>query len=290
MGYVAGIAAGVSYGTNPLFGKALMESGVPIMVMLFFRYGIAAILLALWMLCRKETFRASRRELGLLVLLGLFFAGSSITLFCSYEFIPSGLATTLIYLYPVFVALIMVFLRIYPSWQTWLSIAATFSGILLLSAPSGNVQIRLPGVLLAIGSALCYSFYLVIVNRSKRIRKASEHKITLYSLVTGAILFAVIRSVQGGGMLEGIDSASDWANLVGLAIVPTMISMLTLAMSSRYIGPTKTAVLGVFEPLTAILIGTLMFGETLTAKMAVGIAICVAAVIFLILKPGKAAQ
>ncbi len=289
-GYVAGIAAGVSYGTNPLFGKALMESGVPIMVMLFFRYGIAAILLALWMLCRKETFRASRRELGLLVLLGLFFAGSSITLFCSYEFIPSGLATTLIYLYPVFVALIMVFLRIYPSWQTWLSIAATFSGILLLSAPSGNVQIRLPGVLLAIGSALCYSFYLVIVNRSKRIRKASEHKITLYSLVTGAILFAVIRSVQGGGMLEGIDSASDWANLVGLAIVPTMISMLTLAMSSRYIGPTKTAVLGVFEPLTAILIGTLMFGETLTAKMAVGIAICVAAVIFLILKPGKAAQ
>lgn len=290
MGYVAGIAAGISYGTNPLFGKALMESGVPIMVMLFFRYGIAAILLALWMLCRKEAFRASRRELGLLVLLGLFFAGSSITLFCSYEFIPSGLATTLIYLYPVFVALIMVFLRIYPSWQTWLSIAATFSGILLLSAPSGNVQIRLPGVLLAIGSALCYSFYLVIVNRSKRIRKASEHKITLYSLVTGAILFAVIRSVQGGGMLEGIDSASDWANLVGLAIVPTMISMLTLAMSSRYIGPTKTAVLGVFEPLTAILIGTLMFGETLTAKMTVGIAICVAAVIFLILKPGKAAQ
>lgn len=290
MGYVAGIAAGVSYGTNPLFGKALMESGVPIMVMLFFRYGIAAILLALWMLCRKETFRASRRELGLLVLLGLFFAGSSITLFCSYEFIPSGLATTLIYLYPVFVALIMVFLRIYPSWQTWLSIAATFSGILLLSAPSGDVLIRLPGVLLAIGSALCYSFYLVIVNRSKRIRKASEHKITLYSLVTGAILFAIIRSVQGGGMLEGIDSASDWANLVGLAIVPTMISMLTLAMSSRYIGPTKTAVLGVFEPLTAILIGTLMFGETLTAKMAVGIAICVAAVIFLILKPGKAAQ
>ena len=289
-GYFAGIAAGVSYGTNPLFGKALMESGVPIMVMLFFRYGIAAILLALWMLCRKESFRASRRELRLLVLLGLFFAGSSITLFCSYEFIPSGLATTLIYLYPVFVALIMVFLRIYPSWQTWLSIVATFGGIFLLSAPSGNVQIRLPGVLLAIGSALCYSFYLVIVNRSKRIRKVSEHTLTLYSLVTGAILFAVIRTVQGGGMLDGVDSAADWGNLIGLAVVPTMISMLTLAMSSRYIGPTKTAVLGVFEPLTAILIGTLMFGETLTAKMATGIAICVAAVVFMILKPGKTAQ
>ena len=256
--------------------------------MLFFRYGIAAAILAVWMLLRKETFRAGRREIGLLVLLGLFFAGSSLTLFFSYDFIPSGLATTLVYLYPVFVALIMVFLRIYPSWQTWLSILATFGGILLLSAPSGNAQIRLPGILLAVGSALCYSFYLVVVNRSKRIRNTSEHTITLYSLVTGALLFAIIRTTQGGGMLEGIDTAADWGNLLGLAIVPTMISLLTLAISSRYIGPTKTAVLGVFEPLTAILIGTLLFGEPLTFRMAVGIAICVAAVIFMILKPGKA--
>ena len=274
IGLVAGIIAGVSYGTNPLFGKALMESGVPILVMLFFRYGIAAAILAVWMLLRKETFRAGRREIGLLVLLGLFFAGSSLALFFSYDFIPSGLATTLVYLYPVFVALIMVFLRIYPSWQTWLSILAA--------------QIRLPGILLAVGSALCYSFYLVVVNRSKRIRNTSEHTITLYSLVTGALLFALIRTTQGGGMLEGVDTLADWGNLLGLAIVPTMISLLTLAISSRYIGPTKTAVLGVFEPLTAILIGTLLFGEPLTFRMAIGIAICVAAVIFMILKPGKA--
>lgn len=287
IGYVAGILAGASYGANPLFGKALIESGVPIMVMLFFRYGIAAAILALWMLARKESFRAGRREIGLLILLGLLFAGSSITLFCSYGYIPSGLATTLVYLYPVFVALIMVFLRFYPSWQTWLSILATFGGILLLSAPSAGVQIRVPGILLAIGSALCYSFYLVIVNRSKRIRNISEHTLTLYSLVTGAFLFVMIRTVEGGSMLEGIDTAADWGNLIGLAIVPTMISMLTLAMSTRYIGPTKTAVLGVFEPLTAILIGTLLFSEPLTERMVAGIAICVAAVVFMILKPGK---
>ena len=287
IGYVAGIAAGVSYGTNPLFGKALMESGVPILVMLFFRYALAAAFLALLMMFRKESFQVKKRETGLLILLGIFFAGSSITLFCSYEFIPSGLATTLIYLYPVIVALIMVILRIYPSWQTWLAILATFAGILLLSSPSGSGQIRIPGMLLAIGSALCYSFYLVIVNRSKRLRNVSEHTLTLYSLVTGATLFALIRAVLGGGILEGVDTPADWGNLIGLAIVPTMVSMLTLAISSRYIGPTKTAVLGVFEPLTAILIGTLMYGEALTAKMAVGIAICVAAVVFMVVKPGK---
>lgn len=290
LGYIAGILAGVSYGTNPLFGKALMESGVPIMVMLFFRYAFAALFLAALMLFKKESFRATRSNLGLLILLGLFFAGSSITLFCSYEYIPSGLATTLIYLYPVIVALMMVFLRIYPGWQTWTAIAATFVGIVLLSTPSGDVPIRPLGVLLAVGSALCYSFYLVIINRSKRIRNVSEHTLTFYSLVTGAVLFAIIRTIQGGGMLTGVDTFADWENLIGLALIPTMVSMLTIAISSRYIGPTKTAVLGVFEPLTAILIGTMVFGEALTTKMVVGIAICVAAVVFMILKPGGKAN
>lgn len=287
IGYAAGIVAGVSYGTNPLFAKPLMESGVPVMVMLFFRYGLSACILALWMLFRKESFRAGKRELGLLLVLGILFSFSSLFLFSSYAFIPSGLATTLVYLYPVLVALIMVLLRFYPSWQTWLSILATFGGIVLLSQPAAGAQIRLPGIILAVLSALSYAFYLVIVNRSKRIKHVSEHTLTLYALLTGTALFAVIRLCQGGSMVEGIDSATDWGNLLGLAVVPTMISLLTLAISSRYIGPTKTSVLGVFEPLTAILIGTVLFGEPLTLKMAVGILICVAAVLFMILRPAK---
>ena len=287
LGYLAGIIAGISYGTNPLFAKPLLESGVPVLVMLFFRYGISVLLLAGWMLLKNEPFRVKGRELGLLAVLGVLFACSSLFLFASYAFIPSGLATTLVYLYPVFVALIMVLLRFYPSWQTWLSIIATFGGILLLSQPSGGALIKPLGILLAICSALSYAFYLVIVNRSKRIKQVSEHTLTLYALLTGMILFATLRICQGGSFVEGIGTAADWANLLGLAIVPTMISMLTLAISSRYIGPTKTSVLGVFEPLTAILIGTVLFRETRSMKMAVGIIICVAAVVFMILKPGK---
>ena len=290
IGLVCGVVAGISYGTNPLFAKPLLLSGVPVLVMLLFRYGISAVLLGLWMALSKEKFSVGKREIGLLMLLGVLFGGSSLFLFASYAFIPSGLATTLVYLYPVFVALIMVLLRFYPSWQTWLSIVATFGGIILLSSSSQGAEIRPAGILLAVMSALSYAFYLVIVNRSKRIKHVSEHTLTLYALVTGAILFAVIRCFQGGSLTEGIDSAADWGNLLGLAVVPTMISMLTLAVSSRFIGPTKTSVLGVFEPLTAILIGTFMFGEPMTWKMGVGIAVCVGAVIFMIVKPGTSAQ
>lgn len=290
IGLLCGIVAGISYGTNPLFAKPLLESGVPVVVMLFFRYALSATLLGIWMVLNGEKLSTSRRELGLLVVLGLLFAGSSIFLFASYEFIPSGLATTLVYLYPVFVALIMVFLHFYPSWQTWLSIVATFGGILLLSSSSQGADIQLPGIFLAVLSALSYAHYLIIVNRSSRIKNVSERTITFYALATGTVLFFIMRLIQGGSLVEGVDTPADWANLVGLAIVPTILSLLTLAVSTRFIGPTKTSILGVFEPLTAILIGTALFGEPLTWKMGLGIAICVAAVVFMILKPGSSAS
>ena len=86
-GIAAGIIAGISYGTNPLFAKPLLDSGVPVLVMLFFRYTISAVLLASWMLLRKESFAVKQQQLGLLALLGLLFAGSSLFLFISYEFI-----------------------------------------------------------------------------------------------------------------------------------------------------------------------------------------------------------
>lgn len=291
IGYAAGIVAGASYGLNPLFAKPLIEEGMPVTVMLLFRYFFSVVLVLMIMAVRGENPRVAWKELPQLALLGVLFAFSSIFLFASYLFIPSGLATTLVYLYPVFVAMIMVFLKFYPSWQTWISIIATFGGICLLSSPSGDSGIKLPGIVLAVLSALSYSAYLVIVNRSKRLRNTSEDKLTLYVLIAGAILFASLRLIEclrdGSSFIKGFDSWSDAACLAGLAVFPTLISLLALAVSTRYIGPTRTSVLGVFEPITAILVGTIIFAEPFTSRMAGGIFICIVSVIFMILKPGS---
>ncbi len=287
LGYGAGILAGASYGTNPLFAKPLLQAGLGVPEMLFFRYSISALLMLAWLLLRRESLRVNFKQLRLLILLGLLFSCSSLFLFLSYLYIPSGLATTLVYLYPVFVALTMVALRIYPGWQTWLSIIATFLGIILLAKPTEGAAIGLPGILLAIASALSYAFYLVIVNRSKRIRNISEHVLTFFALLTGTALFSILLVCNGNYAAGNLDSVLDWGCVIGLAVFPTMISMLTLALSTRYIGPTKTSVLGVFEPITAIMIGTLIFGEQLTIQMIAGIAICVGAIVFMVLKPGK---
>ena len=290
IGFTAGIVAGVSYGMNPLFAKPLMEDGVQVLTMLFFRYFLSVLLLGVWMYMRGESFRVSRSEMPLLVLLGILFSFSSLFLFESYKYIPSGLATTIVYLYPVFVALIMAALGNVPDWHVWLSIAATFTGVVILCKPSGGLTLHWGGLLLAALSALSYACYLVIVNRSKRIRRVSEHTLTFYALVVGSALFLAIQLFGNGLSLQGIGSPASLANLLGLAVFPTMVSLLALAVSTRHIGPTRTSVLGVFEPVTAILIGTVLFAEPVTPGILAGIAICLAAILFMVITDRRQAS
>lgn len=281
-GYVAGIITGVTYGLNPLFAKPLLEMGVSVDTMLTFRYLLAVAILGLWLVFRKESLAVNRPQLLRLCILGIFFGLSSMLLFMSYNYIPAGLATTIVFLYPVLVALIMVFLKVYPTWQVWVSILMTFIGVVILSKPSGNVSLNFAGLLMAGGSALAYAMYLIIVNRSRRLRTVSSHVLTFYALGIGSILFIIHNAVTGGDFMGGLHGWTCWLNLVGLAVFPTLVSLLTLAMATRIIGATKTSVLGVFEPVTAIAVGTIFFGESLTVNVIVGVAITLAAVTFMV--------
>lgn len=130
IGYPAGIITGITYGLNPLFALPLMKNGTSTESILFFRYIISVLLLGLFLLLSKQSFGITRKQAGKLLILGLLYASSSILLFEAFKYIASGLATALVFLYPVLVAIIMVFLRVIPSWPVWLSIFLTFAGIL----------------------------------------------------------------------------------------------------------------------------------------------------------------
>lgn len=138
------------------------------------------------------------------------------------------------------------------------------------------------GVLLSIGSALVYALFIVIINRSKAIASISNSLLTFYALSVGAIVFLGKILISDTALTAGLTHAHDWLNLVGLAFLPTVVSTATLAIASRNIGATKASVLGVFEPITAIVVGTVVFGEPLTTNIVVGITIAIVAVTFMI--------
>ena len=283
IGYPAGIITGITYGLNPLFAKPLMNAGASTEAILFFRYGIAVILLGAYLLLKKENFRITLKQAGVLLSLGLLYTASSTFLFEAYKYIASGLATTLVFLFPAMVAIIMVFLKVVPSWPVWLSIAATFAGVMIMTGGAGTETVNPVGVWFSIASAFVYALFIVIINRSKVISSIPNSLLTFYALLTGTFFFIGRCLFSGADLTAGLDGGMAWCNLIGLAVLPTIVSTASLAVATRNIGATKASVLGVFEPITAILVGTLVFGEALTPNIIAGILISIVAVTFMIM-------
>ena len=167
IGYPAGIMTGVTYGLNPLFAMPLLMAGAAVQSVLFFRYAIAVVLLGGYMLISRQGFKVNPRQMSVLLALGLLYTSSSLCLFEAYHYIASGLATTLVFLYPVLVAIIMVFMGKIPSWPVWLSIAATFAGVVVMTGGGDSGTTDPAGIWLSVASALAYAFFIVIINRSK---------------------------------------------------------------------------------------------------------------------------
>lgn len=283
IGYPAGIITGITYGLNPLFAKPLMDAGASTEAILFFRYGIAVLLLGAYLVLKKESFRINLRQAGVLLGLGLLFSSSSAFLFEAYKYIASGLATTLVFLFPVMVAIIMVFLKVVPSWPVWLSIAATFAGVMIMTGGSGSEPVNPTGVWFSIAAAFFYALFIVIINRSKAIASIPNSILTFYALLAGTVFFLTRCALKGEELMAGLDGFMPWVNLIGLAVLPTIVSTAGLAVATRNIGATKASVLGVFEPITAILVGTVVFGEVLTPNIIAGILISLVAVTFMIM-------
>lgn len=285
-GYIAGIVTGATYGMNPLFAKPMLENGVSVDTMLFFRYFLAVIIMGVWLIIRRENLKIEWRHIPSIIIMGITLGASGLFLFEAYKYMPSGPATTIIYLYPVVVAIIMIFLKVYPKWQVWLSIILTFLGVAILCKPEGEIQFDWRGIILSFCSAVSYAIFIVF-NRNKQAKELTSNALTFYVMLASSGLFMIHHLCIGDNFLKGTDNLSTWSELIGLAIFPTIISMVTLAVSIRLIGATKTSVLGVFEPLVAILIGTVIFNEPFTWNIAIGIVICISAIIFMALTTSR---
>ena len=237
-------------------------------------------ILALMIHARGRSFRVNRREALTLIGMGLLVAVSSLTLFQSYNFMEAGIASTILFVYPIMVALIMsLIFKEKLSLQTGICLLMALGGIAMLYKGGDGTTLSLTGTILALLSALTYAIYIVGINQST-LRNTATLTVTFYVLVFGVSLF-IIR------LLTGVELTIPskwylWANLLALAIFPTAISFLCTTSAIQYIGSTPTAILGALEPVTAIIFGITVFGERLTPREAMGIALILIAVTFVI--------
>ena len=283
-GTFCGIAAAVCYGTNPFGALNLYAEGMSTNCVLFYRFGLAWLIMSVFMLFRKESLKVSWREFGVVSTLGILFIFSSLTLYLSFHLMPAGVASTILFTYPIMtVAIMWLVYRERVSWLTLLSIVLASVGVVLLYWTGNGQTLDIGGVVLVLISALTYAIYIVVVGKAKL--TCSSFKINWYVLLWCAIGMLVYTAI--GNLVEPHSmsltlpqTGRAWFFVVWLALVPGIAALVLMVYSSQYVGATATAILGALEPLTAVVIGVLVFNETFSARLAVGIALIFAAVFF----------
>lgn len=280
-GAIYGCIAAVSYGMNPLCALNLYADGFNVCSVLTYRFIFGTLILALLMLMRRQSFALTRREALVVAGLGVLFAASSITYFISFKFMGAGIAATLVFAYPVMVAVIMaIFYHERLSAAAIVSILMTVGGIALLYRGDDGRPIAFIGFVIIMLSALTYALYIVVVNRSRIVM--SSVKLTFYAMLVCLGCLVAFSFIEGEP-LQPLTSASQWFYASFLGLVPTVISLVFMAMAIRCIGSTPTAIMGALEPVTAVVIGYFVFGEAFTPRIATGILLILLAVLLIII-------
>ncbi len=279
-GYILGSIAAASYGMNPLFALPLYKAGMDPDSVLFFRYLFAIPLLGIMIKARGRSFKIQRKETFPLIIMGLLVALSSLTLFLSYNYMAAGIASTLLFVYPIMVALIMAMVfKEKLALQTIVCMLLALGGIGLLYKSEDGSTLSLIGTLLVFASSLSYAIYIVGINQTS-LKNVATLKVTFYVLLFGLSLF--VARLLYSGVLNTPDQWYLWANLLALAVSPPAISFLCTTGAIQYIGSTPTAILGALEPVTAIFFGIAVFGESLTVRESFGLVMIIVAVTFVI--------
>lgn len=287
-GYLYGCISSASYGLIPLFAVPMMRKGMDIDSILSYRFACASLVMCIMLLIRKISLRITLKEFFLLAILGTVFASSSQFLFLGYNYLTVGIASTILFTYPAFVALIMFLLfkeRI--RFVTLASIVLAFIGVALLYLGDGQTgPVSLLGVIIILLSSLSYGVYMIIVNKS-RVKTMNGTKLTFYAMMFSSFIFTAKALIANNGHLASFPDFSSVVCLLSLALVPTIISGITMVKSVHYVGSTITAVLGAMEPLTAVLVGIIAFSEKFTTSLAVGMTLIIGAVTIIVLADRK---
>ncbi len=285
-GLMYGVISSATFGLIPLFALPVLREGMGVDSVMFYRFGISAVVLGGWLLLRGHDLKVRFRELLTLGGLGIFYAMTALLLTSSYLYIPSGIATTIHFLYPVVVTAVMVlFFKEKVSVPVIGATLMAILGVCLLSNNNTAGGVSLKGLLLVLTTVVTYAVYIVGVNRSC-VRQMDGLKLTFYVLLVGTLVF-------GGNLLikaEPLELITDWNTgiyLFLLALIPTLVSDFTLILSVQHVGSTTTAVLGCMEPLTAVCMGVCFLHESLGYWQLLGMGMILLAVSVVILSHSK---
>ena len=281
-GIMFAIISSGTFGLIPLFTIPLVkELGMSEANILFYRFFLSTIMMAVICLARRSNLKIKLKDLIPIFALGALYALTALFLVYSYNYISSGVATTIHFLYPICVSFLMVaFFKEEKSKSLFFAAFISLIGVALMCW-TGSGSMSMMGVFLAALTIITYGVYIVGLNQLKVCQLPAD-VLTFYVILAGAVIFFLYAQFDGGG-IQAIPSVDAGLHLLALAFLATVVSDFALILAVKYAGSTVTAILGSMEPLVAVSVGVLVFSEHFTFQSLIGLVLILISVLLVIL-------
>ena len=283
-GFIQVILSAVIFGTMPFFAKNIYAMGGNAVTLCVHRFGFSIPFLYLMARYgRRKSFALTLAQGKKLLVLSVSLAATPLLLFSSYNYISSGMATTLNFIYPV--AVVAICALCYRERLERIKLfccVLCVAGMLCFYTP--GEKSGLLGMILALGSGITYAIYMVYYAKSG-LAEMDSYVLTFYlSLFSSIILlgYALLR-----GELVFYSSPVTWGMAVFFAFMVSILATIFFQNGIRAVGPQTAGLLSTFEPLTGVLIGIMVFSEPMTPKIAGGILCILCSIILLTLSDRK---
>ena len=272
-GLLATMISAVFFGFIPLFVKTICAGGGNSVSAAFYRFFLSVPVLYIYLKAQGISMRITRTEFAKIALITIFgYGGTAVLLFSSYNFIPSGMSTTIHFMYPVFTILgCMIFFKEKVSPLKLLCVVLCFGGILLFyNGESGGSVL---GMALSFLSGVTYAFYTIYLEKSG-LQKMENLKLIFYMNTVAAAMILVMALLTAQFTLRLTPLA--WGTAVFFATATYQIGV-------KCIGPQNAAILSTFEPITSVIVGVLVYREAFSARTLLG-CLCVLSAVVIVAK------
>ncbi len=279
------IASAIAFGAMAIFGKLAYDAGVGVLTLLFVRFTIAAPVLWIAALRRREAFAGPRRPLLAALALGAVgYALQAGLYFAALARMDASLLSMLLYTFPAMVTAAAIALgRETASRRRTGALLVSSGGLALVLLGAGSGAFDWLGAALALGAALTYTAYILV---SDHVGGGIDALPLSALITTGAAITFGLAGAATGSIDTGF-AGEGWLWLASIAIVSTVTPITLFFAGLRRVGPSTAAILSTLEPPTTVALAFLVFGESLTLLQLAGAALVLGAAVSLNLRAAR---
>lgn len=273
------LVAAACFGSIAILTVMGREGGAPLLTILTWRYlvGSLGLLLVAGGLAKVRLPRA--RLVPLLVAGGIGQAIVTGTSLASLEYIPAATLAFLFYTYPAWITLIAAARRTERLTPVRaIALALSLTGIVLMVGNPFTTALPLPGLLLALASALCYAIYVPLLNR---LGDGIPAAVSATWITAGAFLILGGVAVATGQLAVAGVTAQAWLATLAMAVFSTVLAFIAFLRGLAVLGPVRTSIISTVEPFWTTMLGAVALGQPIGPGTLAGGA-CIAAAVALL--------